>query len=607
MTGGLTAAARLSTHIRAAGVIWYPQISHYPAEPVMTTDDIANALDEIGTLLELKGENAFRANAYHTAARAVRQLDADLRELVAAGRLGEVPGIGDAIREKVTTLVTTGRLPYLERLRGEVPPGLPDLLRLPGLGPKKIRALHDALGIDSLDKLKAACESGAVARLKGFGEKTQQRVLDGIIFLGTVGDRVRIDHALPLGLALLDQVRGLPGVLRAELCGSLRRRRETVGGVDLVASAAEPGRVADVFASLPGVTRVVAREGNLTTAVVTGPAHGEKVDARANLWVVPDELFPAALHEYTGSRGHVQRVQQRAADRGVSLSRVGPDEADLFAALGLEYIPPELREDTGEVEAAERHEIPLLVTERDVRGVFHNHTTYSDGAATLEEMALAAKALGFEYLGIGDHSQSLTVARGMPPHVVRKQWAEIDALNARLTGIRVLKGVECDILADGSLDYPDDLLAGFDYVVASVHTLFGMPEPEMTARVCRALSHPRVTMLGHSTGRLLLRREGYRIDLDEVLKAAARHRKMIEINAQPTRLDLDWVYVKRAKAMGIPIVINPDAHSTGELAYYVYGVNVARRGWLTRDDVFNTRPLAGVMKELERRKSSPGE
>jgi DNA polymerase (family 10) len=552
----------------------------------MTNDDVADALDEIGTLMELKGENAFRCNAYHTAARALRQFGGDLREPTARDRLGEVPGIGDAIREKVTTLLTTGRLPYLERLRGEVPAGLIGMMRLPGLGPKKIRALHDALGIDSLDKLKAACESGEVARLKGFGEKTQQRILAGIAFLGTVGNRARIDMALPLGLALLDRVRGLPGVIRSELCGSLRRRQETTGDVDLLASADDPGAVIGSLVKLPEVAEVVAQGADEATVVVASHVYGVKVVLPADLRVVTDEQFPFALHFLTGSMGHNLRMRQRAADRGWVLTETGlgtdatrvtcKDEGDLFAALGLEYIPPELREDTGEVDAAERHAIPALVTDRDVRGVFHNHTTYSDGAATLEEMALAAKHLGLEYFGSGDHSQSLTVARGMTPHAVRKQWAEIDALNRKLTGIRVLKGVECDILADGSLDYADDLLAGFDYVVASVHTLFGMPE-------------------------------GYKIDLDEVLKAAARHGKMVEINAQPTRLDLDWVYVKRAKAMGIPIVINPDAHSTGELAYYTFGVNVARRGWLTKDDVFNTRPLADVMKELDRRKATKGE
>ena len=576
----------------------------------MTKDDVADALDEIGTLLELQGESTFRTNAYHNAARAVRQLNANLRGLVESGQIGDVRGIGDAIQQKITTLVTTGRLPYLDTLRESVPAGLIEMMRLPGLGPKKIKALHDALEIHSIDTLRAACESGEVAKLKGFGAKTQQRILDGIAFLGTVGNRVRIDQALPLGQILLEQVRTFPGVIRVELCGSLRRRKETVADVDVLASSASAAPIMAAFVQLPDVTKVIGQGPTKSSVLVTSNVEGEKVTLQADLRVVTDEQFPFALHYFTGSKEHNIRMRQRAIDRGWVLNEYSlgdstkvpcQDEAELFAALGLEFVPPELREDTGEIEAAETKALPKLVEAGDIRGVFHNHSTYSDGGATLEAMARAARALGFEYFGIGDHSQSLTVARGMPPPVVKKQWAEIDALNKRLTGIRILKGIECDILADGSLDYDDDLLAGFDYVVGSVHTLFGMPEAEMTARVCRALAHPRLTMLGHSTGRLLLRREGYKIDLGAVLRAAAGHGKMIEINAQPSRLDLDWMYVKRAKALGIPIVINPDAHSTPELAYYTYGVNVARRGWLTKDDVFNTRSLAEVMKELDRR------
>jgi DNA polymerase (family 10) len=578
----------------------------------MTKDDVADALDEIGTLLALKGENAFRCNAYHTAARAIRQLDDDLGAVVAANRLGEVRGIGEAIQQKVTTLVTTGSLPYLVTLRETIPAGLIEMMRLPGLGPKKIKVLHDELGIDTIANLHARCESGEVAKLKGFGEKTQQKILEGIAFLGTVGNRTRIDLALPLGLALLEEVRKLPGVVRCELCGSLRRRKETVADIDILASSANTAPIMDAFVELPQVTQVVAKGPTKSSVVATTHVEGEKVVIQADLRVVSEEQFPFALLYFTGSKEHNIRLRQRAIDRGWGLNEYAlgndrthvpcKDEADIFAALGLEYVPPELREDTGEIEAAEKKQLPSLVEVGDIRGVFHNHTTYSDGGATLEEMALAAQKLGFGYFGVGDHSQSLTVARGMPPAIVKKQWAEIDALNKRLRGIRILKGVECDILADGTLDYDDDLLSGFDYVVGSVHTLFGMPEPEMTARVCRALAHPRLTMLGHSTGRLLLKREGYKINLDAVLKAAAEQGKMIEINAQPMRLDLDWVYVKRAKALGIPIVINPDAHSPAELAYYQFGVNVARRGWLTRDDVFNTRSLAEVMKELDRRR-----
>jgi DNA polymerase (family 10) len=578
----------------------------------MTQDEVAAALDEIGTLLALKGENAFRCNAYHNAARIIQQLGGDIQQLVAGGKLVEVRGIGDTLQAKITTLVTTGRLPYLEELRASIPAGLVAMLRLPGMGPKKVKALHDALGIDTVEKLMAACENGEVAKQKGFGEKTQQKILEGITFLGKVGNRVRLDLALPLGLALLEHVRKMPGVIRAELCGSLRRRRETAKDIDILASSADAQPIMDAFVKLPEVMQVVGQGPTKSSVVATIPIQGDKVTLNADLRVVDDEHFAYGLLYFTGCKEHNIRLRQRAIDRGLTLNEYSlanakksipaKTEADIYAALWMEYVPPELREDMGEIEAAEAKTLPVLVTESEIRGVFHNHTTYSDGTASLEEMALAAKRLGLEYFGVADHSQSLTIARGLPPGVVRKQWDEIDRLNRRLDGITILKGTECDILEDGSLDYDADLLAGFDYVVASVHSLFGMPEEQMTARVCKALSHPAVTMLGHSTGRLLLRREGYKINLDEVLKCVAKHGKMIEINAQPSRLDLDWIHVKQGKEMGVPIVINPDAHSPGELAFYRFGVDVARRGWLTKDDVFNTRSLPEVMKELKRRK-----
>jgi DNA polymerase (family X) len=578
----------------------------------MTKDDVADALDEIGTLLELKGENAFRTNAYHNAARLIQQLPGDLQQMVAEGKLEDVRGIGEALAIKITTLVTTGKLPYLEDLRASIPAGLITMLRLPGLGPKKVKALYDLLQIDSIDKLKAACEAGDVAKQKGFGEKTQSKILEGISHFEKVGHRVRIDLALPLGLALLEQIREFPGVIRSELCGSLRRRKETVADLDILVSSKDAQPIMDRFVKIPEVIQVLGQGPTKSSVLAAMHIRGEKVTLQADLRVVSDEQFPFALHYFTGSKEHNIRMRQRAIDRGLTLNEYAlandktsvpcKTEEDIFAALGLTCVPPEMREDTGEIEAAETKKIPALVADTDIRGVFHNHTTYSDGNASLEEMALAAKKLGFEYFGVGDHSQSLTIARGLPPGAVRKQWAEIDRVNAKLSGVRILKGSEVDILEDGSLDYDDDLLAGFDYIVASVHSLFNMPADIMTARVCKALSHSAVTMLGHATGRLLLRREGYKINLDEVLKAAAKHGKMIEINAQPSRLDLDWKYVKQAKAMGIPIVINPDAHSVGELALYKYGVHVARRGWLTKDDVFNTRSLLDVTKELARRK-----
>ncbi len=574
----------------------------------MSKDEVADALDEIGTLLELQGESSFRTNAYHNGARTIRQLPGDLKELIATQQLGTVRGLGEALVEKISTLVGTGSLPYLENLRAEVPAGLLEILRLPGIGPKKVKALYDSLGIDDIAKLQAACDAGTVAGLKGFGQKTQDKILEGIKFLGTVGNRVRIDLALELGETLLEQVRTLPGVIRAGVCGSLRRRKETTGDIDILASSADAGPIMDAFVKMPQVVQVVNHGPTKSSIIATMHAHGEKVTMNADLRVVTDEQFPFAELYFTGSKEHNIRLRQRAIDRGWSLNEYAlgdlkaKSEADIYQALDLQYVPPELREDTGEIEASEKQKLPKLLEASDIRGVFHNHTTYSDGTASLEEMALATKALGLEYFGVADHSQSLTIARGMPVAVVRKQWAEIDRVNEKLKGVRILKGIESDILPDGSLDYSDEILAGFDYVVGSVHTHFAMTEEEQTTRVCKALANPYLTMLGHSTGRLLLKRDAYRINLDEVLKAAAKHGKMIEINAQPSRLDLDWIHVKRARDLGIPIVINPDAHSPGELELYKFGVDVARRGWLTKDDVFNTLSLKDVMKELEKRK-----
>ena len=578
----------------------------------MTKEEVAAALEEIGTLLELKGEGAFRTNAYHNGSRALLQYEGDFRETVEQDKLDDIRGIGSSLQEKIVTLFKTGTLPQLDKLREEIPAGMIEMLKIPSLGPKKIKALHEELGINDLDQLKLACTEGRVAKLKGFGAKTQEKILEGLQFLGEVGKRVRIDQAYPLGLALLEQLKKLPGVVRGELCGSLRRKRESSKDIDILISSDNAKPIMDAFVALPEVMQVVGHGETKSSIVAAHHIGSEKIVLNADLRVVPDESFPFALHYFTGSKAHNIHIRQIAIEHGLSLNEyalAGPNksvkcetEADLFKALGLDYIPPELREDTGEIEAALKHKLPHLVEVKDIRGVFHNHSTYSDGGATLEQMALAAKALGFEYFGIGDLSQSLKIANGMSIETVRKQQQEIDNLNDKLKGIRIIKGIECDILEDGSLDYPDEVLESFEYVVASVHTHFGQSSEEMTARICKALSHPATTMLGHATGRLLLRREGYKVDLDQVLKVAAKHNKMIEINAHPYRLDLDWTYVKRAKNLGITLVINPDAHSEAELGYYVYGVDVARRGWLEKKDLFNTRTLKEVMKELESRK-----
>jgi DNA polymerase (family X) len=574
----------------------------------MTNAAIAAALSEIGTLLELKGENPFRTQSYHAVARVIDQLTDDVAQRVIAGDLGKIPGVGDAIKEKIELLVRTGSIPQLDELRANTPPGLIQMLRVPGLGPKKVRALADT-GIDDLVALKTACDAGTVAKLKGFGAKTQTNILNGIAFLEKAGGRIRIDVADALAQPVVAMLRGLKGVKRAEACGSLRRRKETIGDLDFLASAKDAGSVMDAFGAMPSVSQVINRGETLTSVLLTVGSGPAATTIRADLRVVSDAQFPFGLAYFTGSKEHNIVMRSRAQERGLKLNEYAlagakgdvacKSEEDIFHALGLTYVPPEIREDSGEFAASEKKTLPKLIAVEDIRGVFHNHTTASDGSNSLEEMAAAAQSLGFEYLGIADHSQSLNVARGLTPERVREQHKKIDALNKTFKGFRILKGTECDIMPDGSLDFDDDVLASFDYVVASVHTHFQQSREEVTARIVRAVRHPKVTMLGHATGRLLLQRDGYPVDLGAVFAAATESGTTIEINAQPKRLDVDWIHARRAKEMGIPIVINPDAHATDELALFRYGVDVARRAWLTADDVINTRSLQDIEKLLK--------
>jgi DNA polymerase (family X) len=578
----------------------------------MDKQQVARVLDEIGTLLELQGENPFRCQAYHNAARALEQLEEDLAEVVSSHRLGSIRGIGETLQEKIAALVTSGELPFYTELREKTPPGLLKMLRLPGMGPRKVKILYDQLGIADLEHLRQACEHGRVAELKGFGAKTQQKILEGIDFLGQAGERVRLDEALDLATGLLEGLRACPGVERIELCGSLRRRKETINDIDILISSNDSGPIMDRFVSLPGVVGVVGHGETKSSIVIEqNLGRGRRVAMNADLRVVRDEQFPFALHYFTGGKEHNIAMRARAQQNGLKLNEyelAGPkrripckEEADIFRALDLDYIPPELREHTGEIEAAALHRLPALVEVGDLQGTFHCHTTWSDGTASIHEMAQAAQKLGLKYLGIADHSQSLTVAYGLTPDRVREQQVEIEKVNARLNGFKLFKGTECDILADGRLDFDDELLASFDYVVASVHSHFNLPGPDMTARIIRAISHPRVTMLGHATGRLLLRRDSYKVDLEAVLQAAAKYGTLIEINAHPQRLDIDWIHCKRAKALGVKLVINPDAHSMGEVGYVRFGIDVARRGWLEKKDILNTQNEAEVTAALRAR------
>jgi DNA polymerase (family 10) len=576
----------------------------------MDKDRVASVLDEIATLLELQGENPFRCQAYRNAARAIQQIEGNLVEIVSEGKLKGTAGIGETLHDKITILVTTGRLPFHEELKTKIPAGLVEMLRLPGVGPKKVKALFDQLGIEDLEKLKQACDEGKVASLKGFGAKTQQKILEGITFLGQSGQGIRLDQAEAVAEMLLEGLRRCPDIIRMEVCGSLRRRKEIIRDIDLLASSKNAGPVMQHFVNLPGVSQVIGQGETKTSIVIDkGIQEGRSLVINADLRVVSDQQFPFALNYFTGSKEHNVALRGRAQNFGLKLNEYElagdkgaipcKEESDVYQALKLDYIPPELREHTGEIEAAAQHRLPKIIERGDIQGTFHCHSKWSDGAASIEEMARAAKKLGLKYLGIADHSQSLAIASGLSLERVQEQHTEIDSLNRRLKGITLLKGTECDILPDGRLDYPDEVLRTFDFVVASVHTHFNQQAEEMTARVVRALSHPLVTMLGHATGRILLRREGYKMDMEAVLKAAAKHGTWIEINAYPARLDIDWLACKRAKSLGIKLLINPDAHTIEEIAFIRYGVDVARRGWLEKADVVNTLPLAEVIQALQ--------
>ena len=569
----------------------------------MTKDQVASALREIGTILELQGENPFKCRAYLNGARTLETSATDLTELVRTNRLGELPGIGDALREKITTLITTGKLPYLEELRSSIPAGLLPLLDLPGLGPKKLRALRDKLKIESLEALTQACQDGRLAALEGFGEKTATNLLEAIDRHANYKKLHRLGTALPAARTLLEHLKQSPLVLHAEIAGSLRRGKEVVKDLDLIASSKKPKEVMKLFVSSPNVEKVVNHGETKSSVILAG---GIPCDLR----VIPPESWATALAHFTGSKEHNIALRQRAIDRGLHLSEWGllkgksktplklKDEKELHKALGLAFIPPELREDSGEIAAAEKNELPDLLTRDQIRGCLHNHTLASDGQDSLSSMAQAAAEQGLEWLGIADHSKSSFQANGLDAKRLEKQIEEIRLLNSKKPKCTLLSGTECDILKDGKLDFPDSLLSELDYVVASVHSGFTSDEKEMTQRIIRAMENPHVTCLGHPTGRLLLEREAYPLNIPKILDAAAATGTWVELNANPWRLDLDWRWWHKARDLGILCCINPDAHKTSHLRFLDFGVTLARKGWLRAQDVVNTRTLSQLRKLL---------
>ena len=579
----------------------------------MDKSQITDILEEIAVLLELKGENPFKARAYTNGARALDNFDGDLVKLVAEGRLGELAGIGDALQKKIAELVTTGKLAYYEDLRKSVPEGMLAMIEIPGLGAKKISALHSKLGIASVAELEAACIAHKVRDLPGFGAKTEEKLLAGILQSREYAALTLYATAWAQAEEIREALRDHEDVLQLSTAGSLRRGREIVKDLDFVASSRQPQAVMDYFVSLPFV-KTVTNHGTTKSSVLL--TSGISADLR----VVSDREYPYALHHFTGSKEHNIAMRQRAIAQGKKLSEWGlfitpkkkkseddegelvkcNTEEELFAALGLQYIPPELREDLGEIEAAEQKKIPRLVDWMQLRGTFHCHTNWSDGKNTLAEMAGEARELGLDYLGIADHSKSSIQASGLNEQRLAEQIDLIAQFNKENPDFHVFTGSEVDILKDGRLDFSDETMAKLDYVVASVHNVLTLEEAEMTARVIRAMENEYVTMLGHSTGRLLLQREPSKISHEKIIDCAARTGTWIELNCSSMRMDMDWRWWHRARDKGVKCVINPDAHRISQFAILRHGVTMARKGWLRREDVINTLPLAAVKKALAR-------
>ena len=578
----------------------------------MNKDQIAAIFENIARLLELKGENPFKIRAYTHAVRALEILSEPVEMLVAEERVSSVDGIGKAISEKITELVQTGRLAYYDKLRDEFPPDILTLFDIQGLGGKKIKALWDALRIDSVTKLERACKSGAVAELPGFGEKTAANIIKAIEHMRKHAGEFRFGDIAALAEGLLEDLRGHPDVNLAQIAGSYRRKKEIVRDLDFIVSSRNAEGVMTFFTSHPLVESILAQGATKSSVLL-------KSGIQCDLRVVSGAEYPFALNYFTGSKEHNVRMRSRALSKGWSLNEYRfsaaegrelreplpeiHEENDIYRSLGLDPVDPELRENRGEIEAAEHHKLPRLVEWTNLRGTFHNHTTASDGRASLEDMIAAAKELGLEYLGIADHSKSSFQANGLDEKRLAAQVARIRELNAAETDFRIFAGTECDILKDGSLDFSDDILSTLDYVVASVHSSFTMPEAEMTERIIRAMQNPHVTMLGHLTGRLLLSREPYQVNIPAILDAAAETGTIIELNANSRRLDLDWRWWPLAREKGVKCSINPDAHTTAGLQDLLFGVGIARKGWLTKDDVINTLPLTGIEKILHAKRS----
>ncbi len=569
----------------------------------MQNVEVARIFEDLADLLELDGANPFRVRAYRNAARTIEALSADVAAMVARdpAELLQLEGIGKDLADKIVVIVRTGQLPQLEDLKAKIPPGVVQMLRIPGLGPKKVAALFKELGLETLDALKQAAEQGRIAELKGFGKKTEQSILEGLAIVAEAGQRVFLADAKVEADAIVADLQQLSSITQATVAGSCRRRKETVGDLDVLVTSSDHSAAMDRLAANPLVVKVLARGDTKQRVRLRS---GLELDLR----VVPDESFGAASQYFTGSKEHNIVIRRRAQERGLKLNEYGlfrgdelvasRTEEEVYAAVGLPWIPPELRENRGEIERAEAGQLPKLIELTDIRGDLHMHTTATDGMNSIREMAEAAKACGLKYIAITDHSKRVTMANGLDADRLRAHWKAIDKVRGEISGIEILKGIECDILEDATMDLPDDVLAEADWVLAVLHYGLKQPREQIDKRLLNAIRNPHVDAIGHLTGRLVNQRPGADLTFEDVLKAAADYGTWLEINAHPSRLDLDDIHAAAAKERGIPIVINTDAHSTAGFDVMQYGIFQARRAGLEADDVANTRTLKEFQKLL---------
>ncbi|HEY3297467.1 MAG TPA: DNA polymerase/3'-5' exonuclease PolX [Armatimonadota bacterium] len=571
--------------------------------PVPANAEIAELLENIADVLEIKGESVFRIRAYRDAARSLESLSSPVQEMIARGE--HVSGIGESIAAKITEFVETGHCAYYDEIKKQINPGTAELIAVPGIGPKKAQLFAEQLGIDSIDKLERAARDHVLSKIHKIGEKTEGNILDAIERIRGRSERVPLGTALPGAMPFLDTIRAFPEVRRADFAGSLRRMRDTIGDLDLLACADEPSAVIDKFVALPGVKSVLGH----------GPTKGTIVtdeNLQVDLRVVKPEEYGAGLQYFTGSKAHNIKLRSIAEAQGLKVNEygifrvsdneriAGETEEGMYETLGLSWVPPEIREDEGEIEAARAKKLPVLVTVADLKGDLHLHTNWSDGAESPEAMVKAGIERGYEYITISDHSVSMGFIHGLTLERIMEQKALIDKLNGKYPDIHILHGIEVNIRADGSLDYEDEVLARFDVVTASIHGGMGMSKEKMTARIIRAIRNPHVDVIGHPTGRIIGKREPYEVDIDAVMDAAARSGTALEINSQPDRLDLKETYARRAKSRGILVAIDSDAHASAQLGLVTYGIATARRGWIEAKDVVNALSLVDLQNWLRR-------